>query len=50
MTILDALFYFKHNVPENGFRLRLQMELIQSGPVDRASLRLRTYIETKTIY
>jgi hypothetical protein len=38
--IHGLVFYLKHSISETGFYLRLQMEPIQSGPMDRASLSL----------
>jgi hypothetical protein len=40
------VFYFKHNISKTGFCSRLQVELTQLGPMDRASLCLRTTIFT----
>jgi hypothetical protein len=46
ITILDIIhrpvFYFKDNVSETGFSLRLQVEHIQLGLIDTASLCRRT--------
>jgi hypothetical protein len=49
-TILDRIrgpvFNLKHSVSETGFCLRLQENPIQLGPIDRASLCLRTWTTT----
>jgi hypothetical protein len=58
ITILDIIyrpgFYFKHNVSKTGFCRRLQTKLSYLGPVDGASLCLRTWsgpeTETSSIY
>jgi hypothetical protein len=45
ITILDiihALSFIQNNVSETGFYLRLHVVSTQLGPVDRASLCLRT--------
>jgi hypothetical protein len=39
--------YLKHNVSENGFCLRLQVEPTQLGPIARASPYLRTPAPTQ---
>jgi hypothetical protein len=36
------VFISKHSVSETGFSLRLQVKLTQLGPIERASLYLRT--------
>jgi hypothetical protein len=55
ITILDIIhrpdFYFKHNASETGFCFRLQVKPIRLGPVDRASLSLRSvYIRFATYF
>jgi hypothetical protein len=35
ITILDIIFYFKHDVSETGFCLHLQVKPTQLGPIDR---------------
>jgi hypothetical protein len=46
ITILDIIhrpiFYLEQKVSETGFCLRLQVEPIQLGPIDRAGPCLRT--------
>jgi hypothetical protein len=42
-----SVLYLKHNVSETGFRLHLQVEPTQFGPIDRASASLRTPAPTQ---
>jgi hypothetical protein len=46
ITILDIthrhVFYLKYDVSETEFCLQLQVETIQLGPIDRASLISKT--------
>jgi hypothetical protein len=46
ITILDIIrcrvLYWKHNVSETRFCLRLQVEPTQLGPIDEANLCLRS--------
>jgi hypothetical protein len=44
------LFYLKHNLSENGFGFRLQVEYIQLGLIDRASLSPDTSNNTSNAY
>jgi hypothetical protein len=50
VTILDIIHlpvFLKHNVSETGFCLRLLVETIQFGPIDRASLCLhRSFVQS----
>jgi hypothetical protein len=41
-TLSIVLYFIKHDVSETGFCLRLQVDPTQMGPIERASLRLRT--------
>jgi hypothetical protein len=41
------VFYFKDNITETGFCLRLQVEPTQLGPINRASTYLRTPAPTQ---
>jgi hypothetical protein len=40
--ILCPVLYLKHSVSETGFSLRPQVEPTHLGPIDGATLRLRT--------
>jgi hypothetical protein len=46
MSILDIIqclvYYLKYDVSKTGFCLRLQAEPTQLGPIERATLYLRT--------
>jgi hypothetical protein len=44
--IRRPVFYLQHNLSEIGFCLRLQVEPIQRGPINIASLCLRTEINS----
>jgi hypothetical protein len=51
--IYCPVLYLKHYVSETGFYLRLQVELIQIGPTERATLSPETklsriYLKTET--
>jgi hypothetical protein len=43
----SSCFYLKHNVSENVFCLRIQVESTQLGPIDTASPYLRTPAGTR---
>jgi hypothetical protein len=49
-TLSIVLFLFKtHNVSEAGFCVRLQVESIQFGPIDRVSPYLQTPAPTQEV-
>jgi hypothetical protein len=54
ITILDIIhrpvFYLKHNVSEDGFCSRFQVEATQLGTIDRPSLCLRFLQKTETSF
>jgi hypothetical protein len=54
IRILDIIhrpvLYLKHDVSETGFCLRLQVEITQVGPIERASLCLCAGTQTTSFY